>query len=122
MKQGNISTFENSNILHEVLKSSPRDSSNWLSDDAAFDLEYHYKLDLALKYFSKLIREHPGWEDIIFESPGSGRNENNHYAELLESIREKFYTGLRQCELKFSVLPLCLLSKVRVLYRQLGHF
>lgn len=114
--QGSISSSEHSNILHGILKPSARDSSSWLSDDVAFCLEYHAKIDLALKYFSKLIREHPSWEDIIVGSAGahmcSKEYEHHHFVELLESFQHKFDTEMLQFEQKFSLLPLCLISKV----------
>lgn len=114
--QGNISSFEPSNIPHGILKPYARDSSNWISEDVAFHLEHHAKIDLALKYFSKLIMEHPSWEDIIVGSAGSHvrleKYEHPQFLELLESFQHKFDTELVQFEQKFSLLPICLISKV----------
>ncbi|XP_024024158.1 uncharacterized protein LOC21406247 isoform X2 [Morus notabilis] len=116
--QGSISSSEHSNILHGILKPSARDSSNWLSDDVAFCLEYHAKIDLALKYFSKLLREHPSWEDIIVGSAGahmcSKEYEHHHFVELLESFQHKLDTEMLQFEQKFSLRPLCLISKILI--------
>ncbi|PON42363.1 WD repeat containing protein [Parasponia andersonii] len=122
MNHGNISSSGHSDILHGFLMPSS-DSSNWLSDDVAFHLDYCAKLDLALKHLSKLIREHPSWEDIIVGSIGahkcSGKYENHQFLELLESFRHKFYLELGQYEQKFSLLPLSLIRKILVsLYNQ----
>ncbi|KAL5540048.1 hypothetical protein UlMin_042821 [Ulmus minor] len=117
--QGNLLDVGHSDVLHEMLKPSSRDSSNWLSDDVAFCLESNAKSDLALKYFSKLIREHPSWEDIIVRAAlvhtSTGKYENHQYVELLESFRHKFCTGLGQYDQKFSLDPFFLISKILVL-------
>nr|XP_015888746.2 uncharacterized protein LOC107423659 isoform X2 [Ziziphus jujuba var. spinosa] len=121
--QGNVFDFEHSNILRGILFPAPRDSSNWLSGDVAANLECHTKLDLALQYFSKLIREHPSWADTIENSAGSSTSsreyESDQHVELLESFRRKLYRGLEQYEQKFSLLPLSLISKISLsLYNQ----
>ena len=119
MNKGNISSAGNSDILHGILKLSSRDSSNWLSDDVAFHLEYYAKLDLGLKHLSKLTREHPSWEDIVVGSTGahicSGEYENNQFLGLVDSFRHKFYTELGHYEQKFSLLPLSLIRKVHTI-------
>lgn len=117
--QGNVFDFQHSNILRGILFPAPRDSSNWLSGDVAANLECHTKLDLALQYFSKLIREHPSWADTIENSAGSSTSsreyESDQHVELLESFRRKLYRGLEQYEQKFSLLPLSLISKVHII-------
>ncbi|KAG7994737.1 hypothetical protein I3843_01G073200 [Carya illinoinensis] len=101
-----VSSFE---ILNGILKPSPQDSSNWLSGDAAFQLESHDKLDLALPYFSKLLIEHPSWPGNIVESVGasacSKEYEIHEYEELLENFRHKFFRGLSQFDQRFSLTP-----------------
>lgn len=117
--QGNVFDFEHSNILHGILFPAPRDSSNWLSGDVASHLECHAKLDLALQYFSKLIREHPCWANTIENSAGSytcsREYEIDQHVELLRSFRHKLYTELGHYEQKFSLLPLSLISKVHII-------
>ncbi|XP_020526297.1 uncharacterized protein LOC18439600 [Amborella trichopoda] len=45
------------------LKSTSKDASyNWLSGSLASCFESHAKLNLAMQYISKIIREHPNWE------------------------------------------------------------
>lgn len=108
-----VSSFE---ILNGILKPSPQDSSNWLSGDAAFQLESHDKLDLALPYFSKLLIEHPSWPGNIVESVGasacSKEYEIHEYEELLENFRHKFFRGLSQFDQRFSLTPAHVVSLV----------
>lgn len=103
-------------ILSRILKPSQQYSSNWLSGDVAFHLEYHDKLDLAFPYFSKLMREHPSWPDTIVGSVGactSSKENNIHeYKKLLENFRHKLGIGLSQFEQRFSLVPACLISMV----------
>lgn len=115
--QGNTFDIGHHGIQLGILVPS-RESSNWLSGDVAFHLECNAKLDLALRYFSKLIREHPSWADTNEKWAGasicSREYENDQYVELLESFRHKLYTGLGQYEQKFSLVPICLVSKVHI--------
>lgn len=96
-------------ILNGILNPSPQDSSNWLSGDAAFQLESHDKLDLALPYFSKLLIEHPSWPGNFVESVGASAHlkeyEIHVYEKLLENFRHKFYGGLSQFDQRFSLAP-----------------
>ena len=108
-----VGNFE---IPYRILKPSPRDSSNWLSGDVALHLESHDKLDLALPYFSKLMREHPSWPDIIVGSVGAStcsKEYNIHQNDkLLENFQHKLYIGLAQFEQRLSLVPACIISMV----------
>ncbi|KAK9279962.1 hypothetical protein L1049_013646 [Liquidambar formosana] len=114
--QGSISDIGNIEILHGILKPSPSKSSNWLSSDVAIHLESHAKLDLAMKYFSKLMREHPSWPDTDVACRGahacSKEYELHQYKILLEKFLHKLHTGLANFELKFSLVPACLINMI----------
>lgn len=112
--QGNESDFGHPDVLHGVLKPSAGHSSNWMSSEVAFHLENHVKLNSALEYFSKLVREHPSWEDTT--SVGvylySRECESHQFVELFENFQQKLCTGLEYCEQKFSLAPFWILTKV----------
>lgn len=111
-------------ILCTILKPSPRNSSNWLSGDVAFHLEFHDKMDLALPYFSKLMREHPSWPDTIQWAGGactsSNENDIHEYKKLLKNFQHKLCVGLSQYEQRFSMVPASLISMVSVLLCNYG--
>ncbi|KAF3439842.1 hypothetical protein FNV43_RR18120 [Rhamnella rubrinervis] len=113
--QGNAFDIGHHDIRLGILVPS-RESCNWLSGDVAFHLECNAKLDLALQYFSKLIREHPSWADTNEKWAGasicSREYDSDQYVELLGSFRHKLYTGLVHYEQKFSLDPICLVSKI----------
>ncbi|KAI4355258.1 hypothetical protein L6164_004047 [Bauhinia variegata] len=101
--------------LFNNLKPLPRKSSNWLYADVAVHLEFHTKLNLALQYLSKLMREHPSWPDSL-----SGSNENAKfsdeymvlYEKSLENFIEKLCKGVALFEQRFSLAPSSLLSMI----------
>ncbi|KAL5859510.1 hypothetical protein ACOSQ4_000806 [Xanthoceras sorbifolium] len=112
--QGSVSDVEPSQILH-ILKPSASDSSNWVSGDVALHLESHAKLDFALQYFSKLLREHPGWPDQSGSlSTCSMDVEIHQYENLLENFQHKFYTGLVSFGRKFSLDSFSLINMILV--------
>ncbi|KAI5403179.1 hypothetical protein KIW84_050674 [Lathyrus oleraceus] len=78
-------------VLSSTLKPWPGKSSNWLSPDVSVHLEFHVKLNLALCYLSKLIREHPSWPDTFIESGGEGS-----YSEESMIQYEKSNDSLKQ--------------------------
>lgn len=110
----------NFEIPYRILKPSPRDSSNWLSCDVAFQLESLGKLDLALPYFSKLMREHPSWPDTIIGSAGAStcsKEYNIHqHDKLLQNFQHKLYIGLAQLEQRCSLVPAHIIGMVCCLW------
>ena len=111
--QGSVSDFEPSQILHGILKPSASDSSNWVSGEVALHLESHAKLDFALQYFSKLLREHPRWPDQSARLGTCSMDvEIQRYEKLLENFQHKFYTGLVIFERKFSMDSFSLINMV----------
>jgi len=102
-------------LLSSTLKPLPRKSSNWLSADVSVHLEFHVKLNLALCYLSKLIREHPSWPDTLAEYNLEASYSDEYmmqYEKSIESVKQKLYTGLVLFEQRFSVAPGCLISMV----------
>ncbi|GLU00836.1 hypothetical protein SLE2022_181750 [Rubroshorea leprosula] len=119
--QENTSDLGCSKILQAILKPSASDSSNWLLDDVASNLESHAKLDLALQYISKLIREHPSWPDSYLGSSDSDGTSMSHkddeihqYEKLLKNFQYKLYTGLAQFEQKHSLVSSHLINMALV--------
>ncbi|XP_061370355.1 uncharacterized protein LOC133313063 [Gastrolobium bilobum] len=105
-------------VLSTALKPSPRKSSNWLSADVSVHLEFQIKLNLALHYLSKLIREHPSWPDTFAESNEEASYFDEYmmqYEESVESFKQKLYTGLSLFEQRFSLAPPCLISMILLL-------
>lgn len=102
--------------ISNICQKSPGDSSSWLSVEFAVHLEHQVKLDLAAQYFSKLIRKHPSWPTINFESVGCmscSKEYEMDYEKSLESYQHKLSVGFAQFEMKFSLLPASLVSMVR---------
>ncbi|XP_054779519.1 uncharacterized protein LOC129287401 isoform X2 [Prosopis cineraria] len=93
----------------------PRKSANWLSADVSVHLEFHTKLNLALQYLSKLIRDHPSWPDKVAGCDGELAYSDEtimQYDKSLENLRQKLYAGLALFEQRFSLAPFCLLRMI----------
>ncbi|KAL4205536.1 hypothetical protein AMTRI_Chr01g115070 [Amborella trichopoda] len=79
------------------LKSTSKDASyNWLSGSLASCFESHAKLNLAMQYISKIIREHPNWER--FKLVGT-----HQFIPLLEELEKKLKTGISVLDERYSV-------------------
>ncbi|KAJ1378686.1 WD40/YVTN repeat-like-containing domain superfamily [Sesbania bispinosa] len=105
-------------VLSSTLKPLPRKSSNWLSADVSVHLEFQIKLNLALCYLSKLIREHPSWPDTPTESNGEASYSDEYmmqYEKSVESFKQRLYTGLALFEQRFLLAPSCLISMISIL-------
>lgn len=48
-------------IFHGILNPFSGGSCNWLLGDVALELESSVKLNMALQYISKVLRDHPRW-------------------------------------------------------------
>jgi len=74
------------------------------------------KVDLALQYIMKLMREHPCWfgtSSVMSEASAcSQEQEMSQYQYLLENFEEKLCTALKYFEQKFSLSGDLLLKKV----------
>ncbi|KAI5422049.1 uncharacterized protein LOC127076092 isoform X1 [Lathyrus oleraceus] len=105
-------------VLSSTLKPLPGKSSNWLSADVSVHLEFHVKLNLALCYLSKLIREHPSWPDTFIESDGEGSYSEEsmiQYEKSNDSFKQKLYAGFDLLEQKFLLTPCYLISMILLL-------
>ncbi|KAL4360243.1 hypothetical protein S83_027107 [Arachis hypogaea] len=103
------------NVLSSPLKPLPRKSSNWLSSDVSVHLEFHKKLNLALRYLLKLIREHPSWLETFTEPVGEASYDDEcmiQYEKSVESFKQKLCTGISLYERRFSLPPRSLISKI----------
>ncbi|XP_014492513.1 uncharacterized protein LOC106754956 isoform X1 [Vigna radiata var. radiata] len=107
---------------HDVLSDTPmplpRKCSNWLSANVSMHLEFHIKLNLALCYFSKLIREHPSWLDTFSEyneEPSDSDEYMKYYEKSVESFKQKLYSGLALFEQRFLLAPHCLIGMILLL-------
>ena len=101
--------------LCNIFNPVPRISANWLLADVSVHLEFHAKLNLALQYLSKLMKEHPSWPDSIagYEGEMTYSDENTmQYDKSLENLSQKLFAGLTLFEQRFSLTPFCLLRMV----------
>ncbi|XP_057981006.1 uncharacterized protein LOC131166445 isoform X2 [Malania oleifera] len=116
--KGSTSYIGNSEILSTILKPMPNLSSNWLFGDVALTLESHVKLDLAMKYLSKLIKEHPSWLATNMESFGAmtclKEQKIDQYRVALENFQYKLHTQVATFEQKFSLIPASLMNLILV--------
>ncbi|CAJ1950442.1 unnamed protein product, partial [Sphenostylis stenocarpa] len=102
-------------VLSNTLKPLPRKCSNWLSANVSVHLEFHIKLNLALCYLSKLIKEHPSWFDTFAEYNEEASDSDEclmHYEKSVESFKQKLYRGLALFEQRFLLAPHCLISMI----------
>ncbi|XP_008437872.2 uncharacterized protein LOC103483174 isoform X1 [Cucumis melo] len=109
--------------ISKICQKYPRDSSSWLSVEFAVHLEHQAKTDLAAQYFSKLIRKHPSWPTVNFESVGCmlfSKEYEMDYEKSLESYQHKLSVGFAQFEMKFSLLPASLVSMMLLFLCNLG--
>ncbi|PRQ58513.1 putative transcription factor WD40-like family [Rosa chinensis] len=113
---GTVSDIGDFEKLNGILNPSPKNSSNWLSSNVAFRVEFLARLDLALQYLSTLVREHPSWADTVVAPSRAishiNECENHEHVKVLGSFRQKLYTALHHLEQKFSVVPFHLISMV----------
>jgi len=106
---------DNHDVLSNTLKPLPREGSNWLSANVSMHLEFHIKLNLALCYLSKLIREHPSWLDTFSEYNEEASDSDEYmmyYEKSVESFKQKLYSGLALFEQRFLLAPHCLIGMV----------
>ncbi|XP_029129055.1 uncharacterized protein LOC109807783 isoform X2 [Cajanus cajan] len=109
---------DNHDVLSSTLKPLPRKCSNWLSADVSAHLEFHIKLNLALCYLSKLIREHPSWPDTFAEYNGEAFDSDDYmvrYERSVDSFKQKLHTGLALFEQRFLLAPHCLINMIFLL-------
>ncbi|XVF33142.1 hypothetical protein REPUB_Repub17cG0142900 [Reevesia pubescens] len=112
--QENVSDFACSKSSLRILKPFISDSSPWLLGDVASHVESYAKLDLALRYISKLMREHPSWPRTSIGSVACSEDYENQYDKLFETFQHKLRRGLAQFELKFSLDSSCLINMIFV--------
>ena len=114
--QGSMSETGKPEVLKKMLKPSPCSSScNWISGDVACHMETHAKLDLAMQYISKLLREHPSCLDTNMapmEAFECSEYKIQQYKTLLENFQHKLMAGLAYFEQKFSLIPRHLINMV----------
>ncbi|XP_052192792.1 uncharacterized protein LOC127801585 isoform X2 [Diospyros lotus] len=114
--QGSISDFGEAEVLKTMLVPSLCTSPmNWISRDVAFHTEVHAKLDLAMHYISKLLREHPSWLDTnvsLADASKPSEYENQQYKIQLESFQQKLMAGLEYLENKFSLIPCHVINRI----------
>ncbi|KAI5415263.1 hypothetical protein KIW84_040634 [Lathyrus oleraceus] len=104
--------------LSSTLKPLPRKSSNWLFADVYVHLEFHVKLNLALCYLSKLIREHPSWPVTFIEFDGEGSYSEEsmiQYEKSNDSFKQKLYARFDLLEQKYLLTPCYLISMILLL-------
>ncbi|KAK7389790.1 hypothetical protein VNO78_25084 [Psophocarpus tetragonolobus] len=102
-------------VLSSNLKPLPRKSSNWLSPNVSVHMEFHIKLNLALCYLSKLIREHPGWPETFAEYNGEASDSDEymmHYEKSVENFKQKLCIGLALFEQRFLLAPRSLINMI----------
>ncbi|PSS03929.1 DmX-like protein [Actinidia chinensis var. chinensis] len=114
--QGSMSETGKPEVLKKLLKPSPYSSScNWISGDVACHMETHAKLDLAMQYISKLLREHPSCLDTNMapmEAFECSEYKIRQYKPLLENFQHKLMAGLAYFEQKFSLIPRHLINMI----------
>lgn len=104
-EHGSESVLDSYKSPLEIFKPSTSDFPNWLSSDVAAHMECHAKIDLAMQYISKLLREHPSWSY-------SEEYETHLYEMLVEKFLHKFNTGLSAFNQKFSLIPTDMVNMV----------
>lgn len=106
---------ENPDILPRIFGSSLGNLSRWLSNEVSSCLVYQIKLDLAMQYVAKLVREHPGWQvtSLASTEPRSCSLElEMSHPSLLESFEHKLDSAFSCLKQKFTLMKDILLDKV----------
>ncbi|XP_068645001.1 uncharacterized protein [Aristolochia californica] len=106
-------------IFHGKQKWTSFDSSGWMMDDVACDLEAHVKIGLAMYYISKVMSEHPNWTNY-----GSCKKvcKTNQGEVLLDNFNHKLKTAFSIFEKKFSLTPHDLVHKTLLFTSSHGLF
>ena len=114
--QASCSGVDNSAVICGILRPSPMDSFPWLSADVALHLESCLKLELALRYFTKLVMEHPQWSENVFGSLQACRCskdcEFHQYKKSRGNVLRKLFGGVSKIEQKFAVDSSCIITMV----------
>lgn len=109
-----------SGCLHEMLSAMLNEtSSNWLSFDAAFEIDSHMRSDLSMQYMSKMLRRHPSWVDndmTGLQEQMCTVSENQEYTLLLEAFQDDLASTIASFQLKFSLIPLHLIYSIFLLF------
>ncbi|OVA14729.1 WD40 repeat [Macleaya cordata] len=111
MDQGSISDIGKHGILHGVLNTPLNHASNWLSGEVALHLESNIKVDLAVQYISKLIMEHPSWQETMLTCDES---ETDKYKLSIEMFQHKLNLGLTIFERKYVLKPIDLVNMILI--------
>ncbi|XP_009410819.2 uncharacterized protein LOC103992724 isoform X1 [Musa acuminata AAA Group] len=64
MDHKNMSGVENHDLFQGILNPFSSDACNWLLESVAHQLELDVKLNMALRYISSYLRNHPRWPSI----------------------------------------------------------
>ncbi|KAL2536324.1 transducin family protein/WD-40 repeat family protein [Forsythia ovata] len=112
--QGSVMHSPNPELLTEMLKPFlNKCSSNWISDNVAFHIASHSKLDLAMHYMSNLLREHPSWAaiNVAFSgAPSCYESENRDFKRLLEEFQNSLSATIVYFQQRFSLISLDLIN------------
>ncbi|XP_017699904.2 uncharacterized protein LOC103713736 isoform X2 [Phoenix dactylifera] len=103
--RGSLIDIASHKIFHGILNPFSSGACNWLLGDVALELESNVKLNMALQYISKVLRDHPRWplsnlvssrEMIIYKKHDTYQDETQtgelkHYLNrLLFTFEQKF--------------------------------
>ncbi|XP_073158819.1 uncharacterized protein [Henckelia pumila] len=117
--QGSTMQSAGHNLLVEMLK-PPADKHflNWISNEISHQIMFHSKLNLAMRYMSNLLIEHPSSADIETASFGMFENYNpvdQEFENSLSEFRSNLTAAIACFQQKFLLIPLHLIF-MAVLY------
>ncbi|CAM8911029.1 unnamed protein product [Rhodiola kirilowii] len=97
---------ESIDTFHDILQLPTPKFSNWLSGGISCHFDAQTKLELALKYFSKLMKEHPNWPENYLATGRvfvSEEDDNCQYEMSLKTFLRKLHSGVGVVEQKFAL-------------------
>lgn len=104
--QGNLLDIGNHKIFHGILNPFSSGACNWLLGAVASDLESNAKLNLAMQYISKLLKDHPSWPHTISSSSGEfiiHEYDTDHDEHKIGECKRNLNTIMSMFEQKYSL-------------------
>ncbi|RAL54218.1 hypothetical protein DM860_004689 [Cuscuta australis] len=89
--------------------------SNWISDNVAFDVRSHSRLDFAMQYISELLKKHPCWVDVNTRHLQAYTYTDPEYHDcnrLLDTFRGELMKTVSCFQQKFSMNSIDLMNMI----------
>ncbi|WOK91366.1 hypothetical protein Cni_G00057 [Canna indica] len=119
-----MSGVENHDIFHGLFNPFSSDACNWLLENVAHQLELHTKLNMASRYISSFLRNHPGCLSINLSKSREviSCDYVDHQYEELGQLKRDISIIISLFDRKFSLETVGLVNKIQLFAHNSGSF